>query len=272
MLLQGPLAIRTFTAIKQERSLFRPGIAGGARRTHSRWQREHDVLTRWPSMTDCSPYAVLEQPRGGPYNKRRFYELVMVYHPDRWIHGEYHGIPKATRVERYHLILAANAILSDPVKRRAYDERGVGWTLGGSSHAASGRNHQQAQTVRRCGSSMNATWEDWEVWRDECYKATHGHGNDGGWTRGGQQQATLMCGRRFVLTLLLLATTGSCFMLLAVWNRAKTISNHQLKIHETLLAELSDMGNPEVRLSRQERVSLFLRRRLTAVARQAQTE
>lgn len=224
-------------------------------------------------MADCNPYAILEQPRGGAYSKRRFYELVMVYHPDRWIHGKYHGIPKATRIERYRLILAANAILSDPVKRRAYDERGVGWTLGGN-HAVPGRHHQQAQAASRHSTSrMNATWEDWETWHDKLHGATHGYNNDGGRARGGQQQrqAVFMHHRRFVLTLLLLATTGSCLMLLAVWTRAKTMSDHQLKMHETLLDELCDVRNAEGQLSRRERVNLFLRRRLTVIARQTQT-
>ncbi|KAK8073435.1 hypothetical protein PG994_004334 [Apiospora phragmitis] len=80
---------------------------------HDRWAKEHQVLTRWPSQAKCNPYEVLEQPRNGSYSKRRFYELVMVYHPDRWMHGTYPDITKATRVERYRLILAANAILSD---------------------------------------------------------------------------------------------------------------------------------------------------------------
>lgn len=267
MLLHNPLTVRTYTAIKKDRSLFHLGATGGARRMHGRWQHEHHILTRWPSTTKCNPYAILEQPRAGPYNKRRFYELVMVYHPDRWIHGEYHGIPKATRVERYRLILAANAILSDPVKRRAYDEHGVGWTLGGS-HAVSARNHPQPQaaTRRPRTSSMNAAWEDWETWHNEGYNTTEGC-NYGGQTRGGQQRVVFMCNRRFVLTLLFLATTGSCLMLLAAWTRAKTASDHQLQIHERLLDELCDnMGSSEVRLSRQERIDLFLRRRLAAVA------
>ncbi|KAK8064264.1 hypothetical protein PG996_008916 [Apiospora saccharicola] len=260
--------------MKKEHGLFRLGPTGGAaRRMHGRWQREHQILTRWPSMTDCNPYEILEQPRGGPYNKRRFYELVMVYHPDRWIHGEYHGIPKSTRIERYRLILAANAILSDPVKRRAYDEHGMGWTLGGvRSHAATGRNPSQKQTAARHSSStMNATWEDWETWRDRDYNDTHGYRH--GWqTSGGQQQAVFLCNRRFALTLLLLATTGSCLMLLAVWTRAKVMSDHQLKIHETLLDELCHVGDSEVGLSRQERINLFLRRRLAIVARPKQEE
>ncbi|KAK6841011.1 hypothetical protein PG989_005645 [Apiospora arundinis] len=271
MLLHSPTTARAYTAMKKEHGLFRLGATGGARQMHGRWQHEHQILTRWPSISDCNPYAILEQPRGGPYNKRRFYELVMVYHPDRWIHGEYHGISKAMRIERYGLILAANAILSDPVKRRAYDERGVGWTLGGS-HEASGRIHPQRKTAtRHSSSSMNATWEDWETWRDKDYKATHGY-SDGWRTNGSQQQTVFICNRRFVLTFLHLASTGSCLMLLAVWTRAKKMSDHQLRTHETLLDELRDMRNSEVRLSRQERINLFLRRRLATIARQTQTE
>ncbi|KAK8121295.1 hypothetical protein PG999_005415 [Apiospora kogelbergensis] len=258
--------------MKKEPGLLRLGATGGTtrRRMHGRWQHEHQVLTRWPSAADCNPYTILEQARGGPYNKRRFYELVMVYHPDRWVHGgEYHGVPKATRVERYRQILAANAILSDPARRRVYDEHGVGWAPGeGGGPAGAAHTHQRAQTARRRGGGgMNAVWEDWEEWRDEGERAAHGHG-DGRGARGCRQQAVFMRNRRFVLTLLLLASTGSCLMLLAVGTRAKRMAARRLKTHEALLEELPVMGTSAARLGRQERIDLFLARRLAGVARQ----
>lgn len=139
------------------------------------------VLTRWPPQSRCTPYDILEQSRHGPYNKRRFHELVMVYHPDRWLHSTYHGIPKATRVERYRMMVAANAILSDPIKRRAYDTYGVGWEadgpVTGSRHngdfgtdtptsSSHGGDAGRRRSWQHNSSRMNATWEDWEAMRN----------------------------------------------------------------------------------------------------------
>ncbi|KAK8024457.1 hypothetical protein PG993_012523 [Apiospora rasikravindrae] len=258
MLLLNPITIRSPIVAKTKYGLFLFRASSTTSQKHYRWAREHQVLTRWPSQADCNPYAILEQPRNGPYSKRRFHELVMVYHPDRWVHGTYHDIPKATRVERYRLILAANAILSDPVKRSAYDEHGVGWSL---DHSHSRRN-RHAQTTSRRSGSMNASWEDWETWRNEESRdrKADSHG------RQHKQQAIFMCNRRFVLTVLLLATTGSCLMLAAVLSKAEIMSERDLNVHRRILEELCDVGGGTYHFGRRDRIDLFLRRRLATVS------
>ncbi|KAK8071300.1 hypothetical protein PG997_011503 [Apiospora hydei] len=210
---------------------------------------------------NCGPYEILEQSRNGPYSKRRFHELVMVYHPDRWVHGTYHDIPKATRIERYRLILAANAILSDPLKRRAYDEQGVGWSLGHENFLHN--KHTQA-TRSRYSSNMNASWEDWERWRDEEFMSQQADAN-GRYPMRSKQQAIFMCNRRFLLTLLLLATTGSCLMLAAVLSKAKIMSEHDLNLHKRILEELCEMGNGTYHFDRRDRIDLFLKRRVATI-------
>src|SRR5690554_4812441 len=41
----------------------------------------------WPEVSSAnaipSPYEIFNQKKGSPYSKRRFYELVKIYHPDR---------------------------------------------------------------------------------------------------------------------------------------------------------------------------------------------
>ncbi|KAG8409811.1 J domain-containing protein 1 [Metarhizium acridum] len=111
--------------------------------------------------------------RGTPYTKRRFYQLVKLYHPDT---HDKDALPsssssppqqlsRATRLERYHLVVAANDLLSDPSKRRLYDHHGIGWTAG--HRAPNLREADKAWRHQPGNASRNATWEDWEQWRNE---------------------------------------------------------------------------------------------------------
>lgn len=131
----------------------------------------------WPKLSSSAaiptPYQIFQLSKDAPYSKRRFYELVKLYHPDR--HSceqrstDNHSTLSHVRVERYRLVVAANNILSDPAKRRAYDINGAGWDgcfefdtpkygsrhYGGSRWSGFDANSSPAR---------NATWEDWERW------------------------------------------------------------------------------------------------------------
>jgi DnaJ domain len=119
-----------------------------------------------------TPYEIFRQKKAAPYSKRRFYELVKIYHPDRDIHQcSYPGRASCkTRLERYRLIIAANEILSDPAKRRAYDRWGAGWH--GMPQMTVSRNARDPARDDPAAkfyddyatSANNATWEDWERW------------------------------------------------------------------------------------------------------------
>ena len=101
---------------------------------------------------------------------------MKVYHPDRSGHtharADIHSLPGAVKMERYRLIVAANDILSDPDKRKAYDRTGAGWH-GRMEH----RLHPSQYDWSHAGAKArwsgfdtndspfrNATWEDWERW------------------------------------------------------------------------------------------------------------
>ena len=129
----------------------------------------------WPEAPSATkiptPYQIFKQKKGTPYNKRRFYELVKIYHPDKHIHNDPSFNPKrlsyAVKLERYRLVVAANDILSDPVKRKAYDIRGEGW----SDDIGATRQHGRQEMGRgwsgfddNASPARNATWEDWERW------------------------------------------------------------------------------------------------------------
>lgn len=66
---------------------------------------------------------------GNPYSKSRFYSLVKLYHPDSAASPASNNIPKEERLARYRLIVDAHLILSDDLKRSAYDQYGLGWGL-----------------------------------------------------------------------------------------------------------------------------------------------
>ena len=121
-----------------------------------------------------TPYEIFELDKGAIYTKHRFYELVKIYHPDRsgYIGNICGNISHGERLERYRLVVLAHEILSDPIKRRAYDSHGAGW----GDHQGYGTRHTRGyHDARRdspfgfgpdCDSSpfANATWEDWERW------------------------------------------------------------------------------------------------------------
>ncbi|KAJ5749092.1 uncharacterized protein N7511_010788 [Penicillium nucicola] len=115
----------------------------------------------WPSNPSFSPYDVLNIPRGAPYSKRQYYDLVKIYHPDRPFtkdHPLFGELTAEVRLQRYRIVVDAHEILSDPIRRAAYDQTGTGW-----NHAV-----QDSTEFNTHGSGIyaNSTWEDWERWHN----------------------------------------------------------------------------------------------------------
>lgn len=121
----------------------------------------------WPKSSTFTPYEVLNLHRNAPYSKARYYDLVKIYHPDRPCdeHPLCRNITPEVRLQRYHIVVTAHEILSDPTRRAAYDQTGAGW-----SH-----NSKRYNTVADASADWgpygptiyaNATWEDWERWNN----------------------------------------------------------------------------------------------------------
>lgn len=148
----------------------------------------------WPELSSPNavptPYQILRLKKDSPYSKRRFYELVKIYHPDRNGHdvgsSDTSVLPGSIKMERYRLIVTAHEILSDPVKRCAYDKSGAGWN-GRPEHGAPkyswGYNRETKWSGFDTNDSpfRNATWEDWEKWyqRDKAKQDTLHFSNGG---------------------------------------------------------------------------------------------
>ena len=72
-------------------------------------------------------------------------------------------------LQRYRLIITAHEILSDPVKKAAYDKYGAGWHSNpghDSFHSQTGSEYPGfgKYTDREDPIFSNSTWEDWERW------------------------------------------------------------------------------------------------------------
>ena len=239
----------------------RRGYAGGAE------ERETDGL-RWPEARQHAalptPYQIFCQRKGSAYSKRRFYELVKLYHPDRHAshleHDASRGLSRLTRLERYRLVVAANDILSDPVKRNAYDRYGAGWN--GLPEAS--RSWRQNTTAYGHGSgggshggwghadsspSQNATWEDWERWYQRDTKRP--------------QQPLFFANGAFVSLIVMLAALGGV-------GQATRVGNYSMSFLEEVDRHHDETSKDLIRRRREtttayghrdERIESFLRMR-----------
>lgn len=118
----------------------------------------------WPTTPSFTPYDILHQVQGLPYSKRRYYELVKIYHPDLQNEErmQSRNVTEEVRLQRYRLIVAAHEILSDPHKRAAYDRDGTGWHSH-PDHPDSKSDRHYAYTADKEPTIFdNGTWEDWE--------------------------------------------------------------------------------------------------------------
>ncbi|KAI1427609.1 hypothetical protein F5Y12DRAFT_142374 [Xylaria sp. FL1777] len=202
----------------------------------------------WPASLHPTPYEILAQPKDARYNKALFYQLVKVYHPDRNHTAADSSIPHSVRLERYRLVVAANEILSDDAKRRAYDLYGAGWH-GNRTMQSLYREADRSWRNEPGNASRNATWEDWERWRHE--------------RSGGKRAQTpvFMSNELFVIVLCSFVVAGS-------FAQARRANTHSLKIVELRdqnQAAISDgmrrQRDEQAPLNRHERVEMFLRQR-----------
>ncbi|KAK0101548.1 hypothetical protein ONS95_006715 [Cadophora gregata] len=226
---------------------------------HSR--HDHGKL-RWPEMKTTNtptPYQIFDQRKGSPYSKQRFYELVKLYHPDRHDHDiASHGLSYATKLERYRLVVAANDILSDPIKRSAYDYYGAGWN--GAPDVVKPRdvsdpsNGWGSYTGRgwgggREGPSQNATWEDWERWYQRDAK--------------GPQEPRYVSNSAFVGLIVVFAFIGGIGQVTRAGSYGMSFVEQRDALHNNISKDLIRRRKEATTAfgSREERIDSFLRHR-----------
>lgn len=210
-----------------------------------------DSLPAWPETKNPTPYEIFSQSKSAPYSKKKFYNLVKHYHPDRHIH---HTLPSqnalshAVKLERYRLIVAANSILCDPAKRRAYDLYGAGWGEKNAMNNAAYREADRAWRQEAGSAAHNATWEDWQRWHEK--------------RNGNEKQTPLyMSNGMFVAVLAVFVVFGS-------WGQATRAGSHSVQLLEMRESKHNDISEEMWRrkkekeiLTREDRVDIFLRQR-----------
>lgn len=217
----------------------------------------------WPISPNPTPYEIFSQTREAPYQKTQFYHLVKLYHPDRHHHvsglshghghGHGHGLSTATMLERYRLIVAANNILSDPAKRRAYDLYGTGWAGQADMHSPY-RGADQSWRSRPGSAANNATWEDWERWHDERSRGSRG-------SRGEKQVQQFMSNGGFAVIVIFFIVLGGIAQVTRAGSTSLTMQEMQDQQHKMISRKLMSQQAGHAPLSRKDRVWSFLERR-----------
>ncbi|RPB29444.1 hypothetical protein L211DRAFT_832151 [Terfezia boudieri ATCC MYA-4762] len=232
----------------------------------------------WPSNLNPTPYQIFNCAKGEAYSKRRYYELCMLYHPDRFCTGEHkHGVSDEVRNDRFRLVVAANEILGDPVKRRAYDRYGIGWAPGAASrhgvgargvsvyrHATSGPQHKWwtrgAWSAREGHEEQpdphnNATWEDWEkyhAWRDGRAHAQYTQ----------PQQPVFTSNATFISILFCVVSVGSLLSITNAQKNGELYIADREKMHAAISRDMERRRREARELGhKDERVRNFLRQR-----------
>ncbi|CAN8105400.1 unnamed protein product [Discula destructiva] len=202
----------------------------------------------WPTSEHPTPYDIFAQTRSAPYSKKTFIQLVKLYHPDHHSHSS-SPLSHATKVDRYRLVVAANIILSDPTKRRAYDLYGAGWSGAPDMCNKTFREADRAWRREAGSAAGNATWEDWEQW------------HNGGNSSGEKQSPLYMSNGLFVGAL-------AVFVVATSWGQATRAGNHSMHLLETresssqhISEEMWRMRKEKAVLGREERIETFLKAR-----------
>jgi hypothetical protein len=237
--------------------------------------REGHVWPEAPKGRSCpTPYQILDMKHNGVYSKTRFHELVKMYHPDLSNgHGIAGDITHHVKLERYRLIIAAHTILSDPVKRNAYDRFGAGWD-GRAEHAGGGARSGPYQPGPFSHSWtnpsdpiwQNATWEDWERF----------------YARRAEEQGTAsrppgapvyMKHSYFLALVIFLAIMGSS----ANYGRAQEagtyLVEHRDIIHDQAAKELRKVRQDMATIKgKEDRIQWFMRQREATMGQMSQTD
>ncbi|KAI9666687.1 MAG: hypothetical protein M1821_004623 [Bathelium mastoideum] len=249
--------------------------------TSSKANHENDN-SAWPethsSQKSPTPYEIFGLRPNAPYSKHRFYELVKQYHPDRTSNRSCEdpkfsnsplGISESTRLERYRLIVAAHTILSDPIKRHAYDRYGAGWN--GQPDLNGLRFHRDSNAPRSTTTTSgfrfssddpmhNATWEDWERWYQRQQQQSAQHGDNSSSQRPPQTQ-TYISNLAFISLLVMLAGLGGVGQATRAEGFSQTFLEQRDRAHDAASRELRRARQESRNGLKDQRIGRFLEER-----------
>ncbi|KAM5433108.1 J domain-containing protein 1 [Microsporum ferrugineum] len=215
----------------------------------------------WPTSPSFTPYDLFRLERNAPYSKKRFYQLVKIYHPDGRCNGhpQCKDLPESVRLQRYRLLVAAHELLSNPTKRSEYDRFGRGWFQREELFGARGpaaKNAMDAYYSRRRQADptifRNASWEDWEQY----YSRRSGKHQQ-------QTQSTGASHETFASLFVLLAIFGGVAQAVSIGKYSSFVEDRVKKVNEECGRFLEGRRHQTVSEmdSVDERVQHFLKRR-----------
>lgn len=229
-------------------------------------KQQHQWPTTPKGSTNPTPYQIFDMKHDDKYSKALYYRLVKIYHPDLHANGAEngsHGVSHAIKMERYRLIVAAHAILSDPVKRNAYDRFGAGWN--GKAEVGLPETWSKPSPFHAAGPFsqswhdpsdpvwQNATWEDWERY----------HQNRAGTA---PRAPVYMANSYFLAMVIALAIIGSSLNVTRAQEAGTYIVESRDLVHDRAAKNLRQLRKEtEGMTNRQDRIDFFIRQREAAM-------
>lgn len=201
----------------------------------------------WPATQFPTPYEIfhIQHSASNAEIKRRYYELVKIYHPDRIQN------PTALENERFHKIVAANDLLCDKSRRSAFDKYGIGWQWAGSGRHSKvyagqmrGSRFDQYNRSRRADHQETAQW-------DHFYTGNKAEDGD---TR-------YMSNTNFIGFIVFLSTIGAVIQAARLGKASVEINERADRQHFNTARDLAESRRLARDLGKDERRRLFLAHR-----------
>jgi hypothetical protein len=185
-----------------------------------------------------SPYEVLGLDCHAPYTRQRFTELAKRYHPDCASHNSTVIEDATTRLARFHIIMEAHHVLSDPRKREAYDLYGLGW-----KHQSTLQAHDFQGSGQYAKTQANSPGTDW--WKEQERYSKN------------KEEIFLRNVIGAVALLIFIALT-SWLQLRRMANVLRAAACGYMQTHENLVNELALLRVEGANLTKDDRIKKFL--------------
>lgn len=123
--------------------------------TTSRRRSRSPQLRTGVRQMSTTPYSVLGLARGASKAeiKSKYYDMVKKLHPDRYVQS---GVSKE-HLEKFHRVVRAYELLSNPSRKKMYDHLGVGWDTPGRAPMRNSRFYRPRTADE---------WDAWNSWSD----------------------------------------------------------------------------------------------------------
>lgn len=221
----------------------------------------------WPTSPHATPYEIfhLTPSCTTAEVKRRYYELVKLYHPDKAAHAADATAPASTTSgsaasvaadnERFHKIVAANDLLTDRARRAAFDRHGVGW-------AYSGPGAQKMCAGHRYGSRFDAYNTDTPRWaRRTTHADTAQWDNFYDRRPAAPGERVFTSNANFMGMVAFLCAVGAVFQAFRLGKASAEINGRADRHHFEAARDLAESRRLARDLGKDERIRLFLAQR-----------